>query len=400
MNRVIIAILTLWLCVSSKDLVRAADNAHKLYILFAMDTHADEIGRTVEKDCSNLTEVIGEIRNGREDKIEWAVLKGENLTPAAVLNYYKYSHFDAHSALLFIYSGHGGLSATSGNFFAMKYGNLVREDLREAMEGTGSVLQVILADSCSNIAGFDPPNRRVPAEWSVFKQLFFQSSGMVDILASEETTFSWGNSENGGMFTKSLTKLLCEPMSTFDRNNDSFVTWSEFFEQLRAQTNQVFVEARDRAVEDRRNGQKVDPSKPNIADFENQTPSYYYMNSTDRWTTFSELSSKALDRQRAAYMTALRDTSQRVARLPAVRDHELSRLKANLLNTMAGYFTNLKSQVRSSVTRYATHAQTIAAAQGSGAGVKRTREILQSAGELEASIQSTVDTLRSHARRQ
>jgi hypothetical protein len=138
---------------------------------------------------------------------------------------------------------------------------------------------VLFTDCCSNIVGYEPPNRRVPAEWEVFKQLFFQSTGLVDITASEVGTSSWGNNANGGMFTRVLCRNLCERVNELDMNGDGQVAWNEFAGHLRHQTNAIFVATRDAA--------RPQPDNPNhISNFESQLPQAFYLADRGRWNFY------------------------------------------------------------------------------------------------------------------
>lgn len=244
--------------------------AKRLRVLFVMDTDAAQIGGGVRADLDNLVIVMNEVFKDRRDKLVMEQMTGGNVTPDGVLKYYerlKEAHGQSlrNETLLFIYSGHGGLDTARGQFLAMERGRLYRSDLRRALDATDARLTVILTNCCSNIAGVDPPNRRVPAEWEAFKQLFFQHRGMVDITAAEDGTIGWVNNRNGGFFTQCLVKLFCEPIAALDRNGNGFVTWSEFSHRLTQDTNQLFLKARRAAPPNPGN-------RDHISNFQSQTP--------------------------------------------------------------------------------------------------------------------------------
>ncbi len=231
-------------------LAQDVGEARRLRVLFVMDTDADNISGGVRADRANLIKVFQEVRRGREDKIILEEKTGDNVTPDQVLGYCQrmkrdHGHALKDESLLVIYSGHGGIDPVRGHFLAMRRGRLYRSDLRDALDATGARLTVILTNCCSNIEGVDPPMRRVPAEWAAFKQLFFQHCGMVDITAAEEGTFAWINNRDGGFFTLCLTRLLCEPIGTLDKDGNGFVDWTEFSVRLTDDTEGLFVKARD-----------------------------------------------------------------------------------------------------------------------------------------------------------
>src|SRR5262249_8614452 len=77
----------------------------------------------------------------------------------------------------------------------------------------------------------------------VMRCLFFQHRGLVDITAAEKGTFAWFSSRTGGVFTQALCqRLLRKPLNALDTNKDGFLTWAEFSEELKAETNKSFAE--------------------------------------------------------------------------------------------------------------------------------------------------------------
>jgi hypothetical protein len=203
----------------------------KLHVLLAMDTNAHNIGPAIKVDSNILTKVFGEIAQARPGKLDIAVLDDLDCTPDHVRAYYTFKCGNDES-LLFFYNGHGGLDEVRGQFLAMSNGDqLYRSELREMMESTGARLCTIITDCCSNIAGFTPPNRRVPADWDMFKQLFFSQAGIVDMTGTSEGELCWYNYAEGGMFTRAISQLLCEPIARVDINGmgsllgRSFLSW-------------------------------------------------------------------------------------------------------------------------------------------------------------------------------
>jgi len=215
----------------------AARVSTHLHVLLAIDTDAKGIGTS--RDLEIWSSVIGEIRQGREGRVSLTVVQGRTLTPDTILKFYRDLGQRPGWALLFVYSGHGATGADGDHYLTMTHGRLARGRLRNAMEGTGANLQVILTDCCGSITRFDAVQRPVPAEWAMFEQLFFETGGMVDILSCEVGDVSFGNDATGGMFTRACTRLLCSPVAESDRDGDGRVTWPEFFSQLRGDTQQI-----------------------------------------------------------------------------------------------------------------------------------------------------------------
>lgn len=223
-----------------------------LHVLLVMDTNDESIGRGCQTGLDLLSEVLGEIRDGREDKMKVWALKGEDATPERVLAAVSNIGVKPDHALLVFYAGHGGMTERSEHYLIPNNKVLYRDALREEMDRTGAALQVLLTDCCSNVFGVEPPNRRIPAEWQVFKQLFFESEGVIDVTAAQPGTFSWtsnaGKDEGGGgFFTRAFANLLCKAADVVDDDGDDRVTWNEFVDRLNADTSEVFKVAREAA---------------------------------------------------------------------------------------------------------------------------------------------------------
>jgi hypothetical protein len=358
--------------------------AEHLVILLAMDTDGENIGAGVERDYINVAKVIAEIRSGREGKIELFGISGKDCTPQNVLDFYRARQFERPTSLLFYYSGHGGLDTRRGHFLAMARGNLFREDLRQAMEGTGAILQVILSDACSNIAGLDPPNRRVPADWDSFKQLFFCTKGMVDIIAAEEKTFSWGSPSEGGMFTQAFTRLLCEPVTTCDANSDGTVTWAELYTRLYYDTNAIFVKARDESGK----GEK-------IRQFADQKPRAYYLQNTERHKAPLEQVSTTVARLRIQALSIQNDGTRAVRNIIGRSTAEGA---ATTLDRCSREMEGLTTQAGQAV-KLARRAKIIMTAQQGSSAARQAEAVVQELRSLESTLRGQASQHRYDAQR-
>ena len=93
---------------------------------------------------------------------------------------------------------------------------------------------VMITDCCSTPVKLPFKNRRVwsatrPAALSpVFRDLFFRTRGTASITAATGNA-SWGDDDNGGIFTRSLCDMLRKKHREMDTNRDGFLSWREFF---------------------------------------------------------------------------------------------------------------------------------------------------------------------------
>jgi hypothetical protein len=67
----------------------------------------------------------------------------------------------------------------------------------------------------------------------------FQARGTVDITAATDNA-SWSDNLAGGLFTRSIARMFQQPIRVLDGNKDGFVSWREFYPQLRDETRSLF----------------------------------------------------------------------------------------------------------------------------------------------------------------
>ena len=134
----------------------------------------------------------------------------------------------------------------------MNAGHMLRSEIRDHIQDIRPRSAFIITDCCSNYASFTPPERRVPAKWKVFNDLFLDCPvGFVDITAASESQFGWASHTDGGFFTRALAKYLCEPRESLrDDEVDGFVSWDDFFPKVRSLTDSIFDEAKANSDED------------------------------------------------------------------------------------------------------------------------------------------------------
>ena len=283
-----------------------AAEAAKLHIVMVCDTKAEGISGGVKADQQALAAVLSEVFQSRMGRLGGHfVAREEQLTPSAVLA--GISGLKVNSGLdsiLFYYSGHGGWDPTKlrmgeekGHYFAMSGGILHRSDVRDALLAKVPYAAFIISDCCSTLAevrtataAITPAARRTPAEWKGFQDLFFRHRGVVDIQAATRGEFGWSDSVNGGLFSRTLTRLLCEPRSEFHADKeDRLIRWEEeFFPKLKSATLSLFNEAK-------KNSRRRMDGQAEIADAEAQTPQ---MITYARWVPYkfiAECSGKCLD---------------------------------------------------------------------------------------------------------
>jgi hypothetical protein len=243
----------------------AASELTKVHVLLVFDTTSDLKDQLV-RDQKRVGRLL---RNNLPPKlVEVKTLIGREATREKILAYYRSVPVSADEGLVFFYGGHGAMDPKKGHYLQLQNGKkgaeLIRADLRKAMEARKPGLVVILTDCCSNtrkVAKRQLENQEEKVTprgvfHPTMKALLYQARGTVDITAATGTV-SWGDDDNGGLFTRSLCKMLTTSLSMLKGGKEGVLTWQEFFPKLRRDTETTF---RSWAAEMRRlnPGDKID----------------------------------------------------------------------------------------------------------------------------------------------
>jgi hypothetical protein len=238
----------------------------RLRVLLVLDTNSD-LGWQEEVNEDRVRQVLE--MNVPAKLLEIKRLRGRDATREKVLAHYRGLKTGPDEALLFYYGGRGGLDPkTRQESFHLEGGKgkpLFRWEVHNALKAKKPGLVVLISDCASRpfhlyrgsrITASAPAQRTSP----VFRNLFFQARGVVDITSAAPGTLGWGDGFMGGIFTRSLCRLLRQKPAELDTNRDGFVSWKEFFPLLQKDTQAIFntwkKDATDRGEEVDAQGQK------------------------------------------------------------------------------------------------------------------------------------------------
>jgi hypothetical protein len=131
-----------------------AKEATRLRILVVVDTD-DRLGVTWGRDGDNVKAVLESAlkKQHLDDRHTLEVFTGKQVTPERIIAHYRDRAPGPGEALVFYYSGHGGLHFTKGHYLALTHGRLYRSDLLAAMAAHKPQLTVVLTDCCANWYG-------------------------------------------------------------------------------------------------------------------------------------------------------------------------------------------------------------------------------------------------------
>jgi hypothetical protein len=217
-----------------------------LRALLVIDTNSSKLKESVAQDQKRMLGLLESCVP--KNRLELKVLSGNEVTPEKILDYYRGLDTSDKETLLFYYAGHGLTEPNGRHLFPLQEGQagkLYRDDLRQAMVSKGAGLVVILTDCCGNPVRLPPQNKKrdmfSPARkmHPVVRCLLFQHRGIVDITASTNNE-SWGDDNEGGIFTRTLARLLNSNLDQLAPDPKGFLSWKTFLPRLKRETDESF----------------------------------------------------------------------------------------------------------------------------------------------------------------
>lgn len=140
----------------------------------------------------------------------------------------------SNDTIVFYWSGHGGYDE-DGHYFVMPRGSsfryLYRNEVMSALKSHGARLTVLISDCCNTFSRtfFAPalaPNPPLQNTVSpLFRKLFFEAYGILDVTSSQRGETSRCNSETGSYFTLGLWLLL-------NQSNANDTDWSSLLQDV------------------------------------------------------------------------------------------------------------------------------------------------------------------------
>ncbi len=222
----------------------------KLHVLLAIDT-SSALADSVDVDRHNMETVLR--KHIPRERLELAVLQGEQLTRDAILRHYRNLKYGSEDGVLFFYAGHGKIDEMKQPYFAPQCAQGAHDHAGRGAASHGgeetrthrhSERLLQHREAGENHARVPPKQRALAPEAAtphpVSRCLFFQHRGIVDITAAQEGTASFGHFRRGGIFTQALVKVLDSDFKDLDLNKDHFVSWKEFAEVLTRKTEDLF----------------------------------------------------------------------------------------------------------------------------------------------------------------
>ncbi|MFO0878659.1 MAG: caspase family protein [Gemmataceae bacterium] len=293
-----------------------------LHVLLVVDTGAKDLAFSLKIDRERMEQFLE--RTIPVDRYTLHVLEGQKANARSILSHYRNLRVNKEDGLLFYYAGHGAREEKTGRpFFDLKQGGpLFRQDVVRAMEAKGTDLVLLVTDCCSTpqkLRDFTMPREAYPRAKTLHptvRNLIFQARGTIDVTAATDNT-SWSDNQMGGVFTRSLCRMLRQPITLLDGDKDGFLTWREFYPQLRDETQSLFGEWRKEMIG---RGERIEDRKqvPHAFHLGRSSALVAIENATDRprsyryrWAGQSQWNDVTLEAgERKLHLRALKDTDR------------------------------------------------------------------------------------------
>lgn len=201
----------------------------------------NKIAQSVRVDMGTMTQLLGILERRNIMKVEKTILQGNKATLANIRNTLRNIQAGSDDVTLVYFSGHGGME--KGKFFSLTADEqyLQRSEIEAALNAKSNRLKIIITDACSNpvdeiaaTRSFSKSSQTEAGVYdAVYKDLFLNYRGMMNISASTEGELAWSNDNFGGFFTYHFVKegLIKKPVSD----------WQVIFKNAREKTSQMFM---------------------------------------------------------------------------------------------------------------------------------------------------------------
>jgi hypothetical protein len=213
-----------------------------LYLVLVADTNDPQIGESVQVDQNRTRDLFSS--HVPESRLQIQEVSGRAVSQKAIMAAIRNARVRPQKDTLVLYfCGHGGFDTTNREHI-VKAGSdeTYRSDLRKAMQARHARLTVILTDTCSTIVRRPPRVGAIPGPGGlsrVFKSLFFESQGMVDISCTKPGEEAMGDL-TGGYFTT----VFCEYLN---KMSDSSLSWNQLVNAINTNMPMRYSDARQTA---------------------------------------------------------------------------------------------------------------------------------------------------------
>lgn len=214
----------------------------RFHLLIVADTNDPSIGESVKADLNWVEDIFR--GNVPAAQLRVATLSENRVTPQQILAAAGgLAVRPKEDVAVFYYSGHGAFDRRADEHVLLPgRQRLLRKEVRAALERLRPRLAVLMTDTCSVFLPSPVPTPMLPPAERVsplFRALFLQPTGLIDISCTRPGEVARGDS-NGGYFTWALWQFV-------EHNQQRSSTWSELLGDVNRRVRRSHDDARQTA---------------------------------------------------------------------------------------------------------------------------------------------------------
>ncbi len=202
-----------------------------LRLIIVADTLDSKIGRSVAIDSQNLQELMGSIaaQSNGGLVLKKIILEGESATRHNLIRAVSYPKIGENDVVVFLYSGHGHRYQTTASRWPLmdtEGGNTDFAEIIRIIRSKNPRQFIALADCCNEVVvrGGERTFRR-RFSYTQIQKMFITSKAQYAASGSIPGQFSYGDDNEGGLFTSSFIAGLSSALSS------SQADWEQVFEK-------------------------------------------------------------------------------------------------------------------------------------------------------------------------
>ena len=223
-----------------------AQEVHALLVI--MDVYGDPITPSVKVDEENVRTFLRKVKRVYNTDVKVLRSSAGETTISNIQREIRALRPGPDDVVFFYFAGHGAMiSETDKRTYltvsdpASGSANLFREDVEDEITAHNCRLQIIITDCCSSIPSRSRSRKYSilatprPAGTKAIKNLFGEHKGLLHVTSATEGQPAWGYpmADRGGLFTETLIAAITQDS---DRDENSFLEWSEVFTIAKTQT--------------------------------------------------------------------------------------------------------------------------------------------------------------------
>ncbi len=231
-------LMTVFVLLLSSVICERQATAQDIYLLIVADTNDERIGQGLGVNVTNLENWFRMYVPARNLAIR--KVTGREFSRRGILSAVERINPGGHDGLVVIVCCHGGYNNTGHYLWMHGQRDLYRKDLVRTVKRQGAGTDVVITDAC-NVSSGPPAGASAPCMpeggpnriSSLFKSLFLDARGVVDINGASKDQYTFIHRRSGGYFINVFGTALM-------KNSDREMNWGRFIGVLDDGLNDIY----------------------------------------------------------------------------------------------------------------------------------------------------------------